>query len=134
MADDSSKAVSINPSSVSTGNDKPTPDTPTPDSSASPTAPASPTTTPASTPAAPASPSTAPVSVEPPTQPSREQLITNAVKRDFVKVETLVDSFFSHVGKCAKCGWQTMQHDASAAEQLTIGHALQHWKEVTSKL
>lgn len=81
----------------------------------------------------PAAPSPEP-SPEPATPLSREQRIEALLKSEFVSVEKLVGAYYTHIGKCLKCGFQTMQNDAAATEQIVLNHTFRHVRDVLNKL
>lgn len=118
------------PASVSTGDAKSADNTPPKTSPAT-----QPATTPEQAPTASQPEQDKPKPKPDPVTPmSREQKLEALLRKEFVRVEELVGSYYTHIGKCIKCGFQTMQNDAVAAEQLVLKHTFKHAKDVLSKL
>jgi len=61
---------------------------------------------------------------------TRQQKLADACEQRFLRMQELQGAVFSHRGHCAKCGWQTMQHDKESAHAMTRQHVLSHWKDV----
>lgn len=64
----------------------------------------------------------------------REDRIRILLRQRFALVKPLIDSMFSHEALCKKCGWHSMQHSLSAADQMVTQHIMSHWRDVTAAL
>jgi hypothetical protein len=47
-----------------------------------------------------------------------------------VDTQKLTGSAFTHISRCKKCGWQTMQMDEESGAALVKKHAAAHWPEL----
>lgn len=51
-----------------------------------------------------------------------------------VDCEQLQGSAFKFIGRCKKCGWQTMQQDEDDAKKAVLQHAKIHWPEIQAAM
>jgi len=83
----------------------------------------------------------APATSAPPTPPqppesvlTREQKLAQLCETQYLRVQELQGANFSHRGYCTKCGWQSMQHSAKDAHDMTTRHVMVHWRDVVGML
>jgi len=65
------------------------------------------------------------------TTQTQQQTLQDALER-YVSVNPASPaSYFKFIGRCTKCGWQTMQLTQDAAGALVRQHVQAHWRDVS---